>query len=82
MKKIIIIFLIALLGLSAFMLGKKILEYGLIKEKSVNFNKNEELIEKLEKVNTEIDKIKEEKKEELERLEEWKRNLEEIKENL
>lgn len=82
MRKVLIIGLTALLGLSVFMVGRKIWEYSLVKEDVIYFNENRELDEKLDKINKDIEKIKEDKKEELERLEKWEKELKEIKESL
>lgn len=82
MRKIIIVVLIALFGLSCFMVGRKIWEYSTVKENVVNYEKTKELESKIEKANQDIEEIKTSKKDELERLEQWQKALEEIKENL
>ena len=82
MRKIIIIALMALFGLSCFMVGRKIWEYSGIKEDVINYEKTKELDGKIEKANQDLEEIKSSKKDELERLEQWQKALEEIKENL
>ena len=82
MRKVIIIVLVALLGLSCFMVGRKIWEYGNIKEDVLYYEKTKELDNEIEKVNKDIEDIKTSKKDELERLEKWQKTLEELKESL
>ena len=82
MRKLIIIVLIALFGVSCFMVARKVREYSNIKEDIIYFKKSQELEKELEKVNNDIEEIKSSKKEELERLEEWQKTLDELKGNL
>lgn len=82
MRKFIIVFFVALFGLSVYMVGRKILEYGLIKNDTLYVEKAKELDKELEKINSDIDTIKDEKKDELKRLEEWEKLLKETKETL
>ena len=82
MKKIIVIFFIALFGLSIYMVGRKVVEYGLVKGDTIYVEKARELDKDLEKAKSEVEEIKNEKKDELKRLEEWEKLVKEAKENL
>ena len=82
MRKIIIIVIVALCGLSCFMVGRKVWEYSIVKEDVIYYEKAKELDSKIEKANKDIEDIKTSKKDELERLEQWEKTLKELKGNL
>ena len=82
MRRIIIIIFVALFGLSCFMVGRKILEYSNVKEEVIYYEESQQLDKELEKVNSDIETMKDTKKDELERLEKWQNMLKEIKETL
>ena len=82
MRKVIIVLIVALFGLSCFMAGRKIWEYSSIKEDVIYFKESQKLDKEIDIVTIDIEKIKEDKKEELENLEKWQKTLENLKENL